>query len=125
MMTGNTDPLKTSEAAKAQLAATLKSVRGLRGYPDQNADNALIAQNVLLEDLGHFGPNTPKYSFDSETRDRLIAHARQDAAHALINTSTLLQEMQNEMRKLRRAISAMAFLVAAMFFLMLIMWWGK
>ena len=36
----------------------------------------------------------PVYELDEATRDRLIAHARQDAAHAVINASTLMDEVQ-------------------------------
>jgi hypothetical protein len=37
---------------------------------------------------------------DQSTRDRLLAHARQDASHALLNTTTLLQQMASMRRVL-------------------------
>lgn len=43
--------------------------------------SSMIARNVLREELGEFGPwNGAGYSFDQPTRDRLLAHGRQDAA---------------------------------------------
>jgi hypothetical protein len=33
------------------------------------------------------------YEIDQETRDRLIAHARQDAAHAVPNTVAIMQDV--------------------------------
>ena len=33
------------------------------------------------------------YEIDKETRDRLIAHARQDAAHAVPNTVAIMQDV--------------------------------
>jgi len=45
-----------------------------------------IARNVLHEEIGLYADAQPTYHLDQETRDRLLAHARQDAAHALINT---------------------------------------
>jgi hypothetical protein len=50
---------------------------------------------VLREDLGEAGGHRRhSYELDEFTRDILIVHARQDAAHALLNTGSLLIELR-------------------------------
>jgi hypothetical protein len=53
------------------------------------------------------GAGVKRYSLDDHTRDVLIAHARQDAAHALLNTATLLEQS----RALRRGFRIVLFLL--------------
>jgi hypothetical protein len=77
-MAENTDPSKTRKVAETRLAEVLKGAR-------------------RWSTGGHL---------DSSEKNRLIAHGRQDGAHALLNTITLLEEM----RKLKRAIFDNRFL---------------
>jgi hypothetical protein len=70
------------------------------GWKDPNALNLVVARNVLQEDLGRFNGRLHPYHLDDDTRDRLLAHARQDAAHALGNTAALLDQI----RSLRRTM---------------------
>jgi hypothetical protein len=57
--------------------------------------NALIAKDILHEELGyHPEAPQPAYHFDEATRDRLLAHSRQDAAHALLNTIALREDVR-------------------------------
>ena len=42
------------------------------------------------------------YDVDEETRHRLLAHGRQDASHAVLNTSSLLDEVLLLKRQVRR-----------------------
>jgi hypothetical protein len=57
-------------------------------------DNYATAQITLDGDLGRFEDRAPFiYDLDDAARDRLIVHARQDAAHALLNTSTMLGQL--------------------------------
>jgi hypothetical protein len=46
--------------------------------------NEITARNVLRTDLGFYSDIPADYDLDEATRDRLIAHCRQDAAHAVI-----------------------------------------
>jgi hypothetical protein len=77
------------------------------GPKDASFLNSVIARNVLDEDLGRFDSTLHMYRLDDDTRDRLIVHARQDAAHAVINTATLLQEVKS----LRRGVRIMLVLM--------------
>ena len=52
--------------------------------------NAALARHVLHEDLGHYDIPRATYNLNDKTRDILLAHARQDAAHAVINSSKLV-----------------------------------
>jgi hypothetical protein len=63
------------------------------GWKDHNALNLVVARNVLQEDLGRFAGRLHAYHLDDDTRDRLLAHTRQDAAHALCNTAVLLDQI--------------------------------
>jgi hypothetical protein len=44
---------------------------------------------------------------DKETRDRLIAHARQDAAHAVLNTVAIMQDVLALKADLRNFVRSM------------------
>jgi hypothetical protein len=80
---------KAEEHLKQQLAFAKET-----GPRNASFLNSIIAKNVLHEDLGRFDSFLQRYNLDEDTRDRLIAHARQDAAHALINTITLLEQIR-------------------------------
>jgi len=91
-----------------------------------------IAQNVLQEDLGLHADPPRYYDLDQETRDRLLAHARQDAAHALINTGDILKQLAIITRRSRNfgIAAAVLFLLAALFLvaalgLFWVMWWHR
>ena len=68
------------------------------GTKDPASINGITARNVLHEELGYFGETPHNYGLDERTRDALLAHVRQDAAHALLNSITTL----NELRRLKR-----------------------
>jgi len=68
------------------------------GEKGDSPKNNQIARTILLDDLGMSGYGHaegelrfPSYDLDAETRDRLIAHARQDAAWGAANTASLLK----------------------------------
>jgi hypothetical protein len=64
-----------------------------------NFKNQLIARDVSREELGSDpAAPQPEYVINREATDRLIFHTRQDVAHALLNTITLLDNV----RKLER-----------------------
>ena len=83
--------------ARDALAGSIKAQRAI-GMKGHNWDNYAVAQNILHEEIGHVAPNhplgQPHYEFDTTIRDRLLAHGRQDTAHALANTTSLLKEVQ-------------------------------
>jgi hypothetical protein len=79
------------------------------GWKDHNALNLVVARNVLQEDLGRFTGRLHTYHLDGDTRDRLLAHARQDAAHALSNTAALLDQIEALRRTMLVLIGLMIF----------------
>ena len=96
------------EAYKAAMDA-----HKLIGSRNTVSDNNVLANNILEGDLGYFSNRgLQNYDLDKETRDRLIAHARQDAALAVINSSSIL----NELKKIRSAQTIILIMVASMFF---------
>lgn len=78
--------------------------------------NALTARNVLHEELGYFdGPSGRNYQIDQDVRDRLIVHGRQDAAHALLNSITILEEISRLKRLLWIALALIAVVFLYLF----------
>jgi hypothetical protein len=105
------DRAKSEEKAEADLKVrldTIKAVNKHAGISNLEAcaeANAAVALNVLKETLGDYGPYEGRhYSLSDKTRDILIAHARQDAAHALANTVDIMRVMDRVERGLRRAL---------------------
>ena len=62
-----------------------------------------VAENVLEADLGEHSDVQRVYNFDQKTRDRLLVHARKDAAVALQFASSLVDEV----RALRKSIESL------------------
>ena len=81
--------MDSSEAAQASLTTTLKVWREM-GLTSENHANQAIARNVTDEEMGRYGEHPLEYSLKQKTKDTLLAHGRQDAAHALCNTTSLL-----------------------------------
>jgi hypothetical protein len=82
------------------------------GEKGDSPKNDVLAQAVPFNDLGWSGwsrderpPST--YNLDADTRDRLIAHARQGAAFAVFNTASLLERVQ----QLERLVYLLVFVV--------------
>lgn len=94
--------------ADEELRAQIKVMREMGAT--QAAIDAKMAQNILHEDLGYFASKTTEYDLDPQTRDKLLAHARQDAAHAVYAAMSAA----NEVRKLRRILLVFA-IVGAVF----------
>jgi hypothetical protein len=88
--------------AKTALRAQLRFIKEMGG--DQSERDAAIARNVLHEDLGYYDKRQFIYDLDEATRDRLITHARQDAAHAVISVSSI----QKQLRKTKRLLATFA-----------------
>jgi hypothetical protein len=99
-------------SAEAHLKAALLAFEALTPNTDQDyisKRNAVVAKNVLHEELGYIGEPREPYHLDQDTRDILLKHARQDAAHALANSTSVLREL----RTIRKIIVRFAVGVAA------------
>lgn len=70
-------------SADEDLAIHQNAIRMLPGWTQAQIDAAL-ARNILHDDLGYFTDPNTTYHLNDTVRDRLIAHTRQDAAHALV-----------------------------------------
>ena len=57
-------------------------------------DNFVIGQEVLREELAGGNQYQQQYDLSTSVRDMLLAHSRQDVAHALSNTSSLLTHLK-------------------------------
>src|SRR5262245_45690824 len=83
-------------AAKDSLRYKLQLDKQLRWSDDNRSQqNHTIAQHTLHEELGQYGGELQQfYDFDRDIADTLLAHGRQDAAHALLNTITLMKDVR-------------------------------
>jgi hypothetical protein len=101
--------------ARAELQSKLKAARDVMpsGEQWQKRVNRLVAQNMLHQELGRFKERPPNYRLDEVTRDRLIVHARQDAAHALLNTISLMDQSWNARKEWSPIGWIVAFSLAA------------
>lgn len=80
----------TTEEATRALWSQIYALKVL-GDDTRAARNAATARNVLHEELGFFGEwDGAKYDLDDQVRDRLLAHTRQDAAHAVVNSEVAM-----------------------------------
>jgi hypothetical protein len=75
--------------------------------------NYAVARNVFQEEIGRYGEFAIEYHFNQQTRDILLAHGRQDVAHALLNTSSLLEQSAKISAQLR-ALNVLALAVVLM-----------
>ena len=87
--------LSFKEAVRLELDA----IRSIEGKVSEDKIEATMARLGLRQDLCEIGNDWPRvYSLDEETRDRLIAHARQDAALAYYssnNTKKAVRGLRN------------------------------
>jgi hypothetical protein len=83
--------MDTSETAEAELATTLKVWRSM-GLTSEHKENLAVARNVTNEEMGRYGEHPLEYSLKQKTKDTLLAHGRQDTAHALCNTKSILDQ---------------------------------
>ncbi|GJE59948.1 hypothetical protein [Methylobacterium trifolii] len=86
--------------ATKRIQSTIK-IRNAVGLKGESWDNQAIARDVLFDELGYNRVDRPHYSLDDQTKDILLAHARQDASHALGNTISLLERVEKLDRTVR------------------------
>ena len=93
----------TRQIAKEDLGDALWASKGFESpkkWRRISDKNHLIVENVCREELGEFGDPLNSIILDSEKRDTIIAHGREDAAHALANTISLLEGQERIKRQL-------------------------
>jgi hypothetical protein len=84
-------PTTRTEAQRVGLQHARKEGR----MNDPSWKNKETARFTLNDDLGHFSDSICfDYGLDQKTRDRLIAHAREDSAFALLNTISLMKSVK-------------------------------
>jgi hypothetical protein len=81
------------------------------GISGEHSANLLVAKNVTDEEMGRYGENPLEYALQQKTKDTLLAHGRQDAAHALCNTKSILDQNAKILSYLRMLNFAMALAV--------------
>ena len=96
---------KTAEAAEAAFDRTRKrnaaldKVLGGDGWLADDQSNVDLGLNIMREEIGFFGPwEGAPYDFDQQTRDRLLAHVRQDAASAFAMARSAFREAHHARR---------------------------
>lgn len=104
------------QTSDQDLQTRLRVIRAIEGE-NQDAIDATTARNILHGDLGIFDDELTTYNLDQATRDRLLAHARQDAAHALISVIKLSREVRSLKRMIMMAILLLLAVEALFFFL--------
>lgn len=88
------------DKAVERIRAEIKVQRAL-GLRGESWDNQAIASDVLFDDLGYNRAERPHYGLDEQTKNILLVNARQDAAHALSNTISLLERIDKLDRTLQ------------------------
>jgi hypothetical protein len=111
------EEMSAREAYEVIMSAIRKVSPGedLRGIAAEK-----LAETILASDLGRYSDPRPEYSLDDTTRDRLIAHARLDAAHAL----HVALRISSEVRWLATLVGASLAILVVFFvaFLVLTVW---
>src|SRR5438874_1359221 len=76
--------------AGERLKESIRTQRSL-GMKGEFWDNHTVARHTVDEEVGRLGePTIYGYGFDDGIREVLLTHGRQDVAHALCNTRSLL-----------------------------------
>lgn len=84
---------------KRDIQAALSAETAIKGSKLSAEDWARIqARHQLDCDLERFSDYVSVYSLTEDQRDRLIAHARQDAAHALLQAIVLTNVVKSTRR---------------------------
>ena len=116
---GDDDNLTSGEKAEkshqnqANIYRTVDKVSGGDGQQAEDHINVALGRNILREELGYFGPwDGAVYNLDDETRDRLIAHSRQDIATTYAMAQSAFREAHEAMRVSVRAVWLLWLLLA-------------
>ena len=99
LMVDDLRKISDSEALRISLD-TLKQFRST----SELEINSVIARHTLHAELGYFSDPQIGYGLDDSERDRLIAHGRQDAAYALLNTISLMKRQKADRFLIRAGV---------------------
>ena len=78
---------------------------GGNGWIAEDRNNTSLGQNILREEIGYFGTwDGARYNLDQETRDRLLAHIRQDVASSFAMARSAFREAHQARRVAVRAV---------------------
>jgi len=102
-------------SADADLEGRLNAIRQIQGNNPAALD-AATARNILHEELGRFTDPQTIYHLDEATRDRLLAHSRQDAAHALLTALRSSKDIAEVKRLLKIAVILLLVITAVTVF---------
>jgi len=107
--------MNEKQTANEALAASLKAHKEffVRGNNWDVQANHIVARNVLHSELGRYADDQPIYHLDQDTRDRLLVHARQDAAEALCQVRSLMDEVHRVKSAWRSFSFTLLFLILA------------
>jgi hypothetical protein len=83
--------MDSREESEAALASALKTRKSM-GITSEHQANYLVAKNVADEEMGRYGEYPLEYSLQQKTKNTLLAHGRQDVAHALCNTKSIMDQ---------------------------------
>ncbi|MBB3772018.1 hypothetical protein FHS55_002627 [Angulomicrobium tetraedrale] len=81
-------------SSSADLAAAMAFEKAISGKVSGEKIAMINGRHQLDADLENFSDPRPVYSLTDDQRDRLIAHARQDAAHAVSISIILNQRIE-------------------------------
>jgi hypothetical protein len=114
--------MENKRTSQEALETALKTQRMLfvRGSDWNKQANHIIARNVFDSELGRYADDLPVYHLDEDTRDRLLAHARKDAAEALCHLRYLMDEVHQLKATLRNWNFTACLLVVGF---LLLLWW--
>jgi len=100
---------KTSFAEAMQIDLNSLKLFGRKIKPEDY--EATFSKNSLHQDLGYIGATHPHvYDLDDDTRDRLIAHSRQD----IVLTYVALINTRKELRGLRAFVVLLSIINTAL-----------
>ena len=106
----------SGQTAEEHLRLKIRAMREIGATQDDI--DAATAQSVLHEDLGYFASKSAEYNLDQGTRDKLLSHARQDAAHAVYAASSTAREL----RRLRVLVSVLTFAIVGVLIIEVARW---
>lgn len=119
----------SNQKAEGARASTLKAHSGFdrvlvpTPFYTEKEKNLAVAQNVLHEELGYFGPwEGSGYSLDQSTRDRLLAHARQDSSASALMSMSAFREANGARMLVTRVLWLVVLLVVMNAAALVILW---
>ena len=105
-----------------QMVGEIDALRAIAVHGDDltEKENAIRARLQMEDDLGWYAEGPAPIDLDQSSRDRLLAHARRDAAEALINSQSALAEVKAFRKEFAENVryALVAFVIFALSY-----WW--